>query len=232
MKISHPFLALTLWITSVAFGHAFAKESPIKEPDITTEDRSHWAFKPLSRPSLPSPIDREKAKNPIDLFVLLNLEKQGLTFAETADRQTLIRRLAFDLIGLPPTPEEAEFFINDPHPAAYENQVERFLASPKYGERWAQHWLDLARYAESDGFEHDIERTNAWRYRDWIIRAFNRDLPYSQFVRAQIAGDEIGDIGESDTEATGFLLAGPDMPDINLTEERRHIVLNEITSTV
>jgi hypothetical protein len=232
MKISHPFLLVTLWITSVALGHAFATEPPIKEPDITAEDRNHWAFKPLSRPSIPSPIDREKAKNPIDLFVLRNLETQGLTFAEPADRQTLIRRLAFDLIGLPPTPDESEFFINDPHPAAYENQVERFLASPKYGERWAQHWLDLARYAESDGFEHDIVRTNAWRYRDWVIRAFNRDLPYNQFIQAQIAGDEIGNIGESDTLATGFLLAGPDMPDINLTEERRHIVLNEITSTV
>jgi hypothetical protein len=232
MRISHPLLVIALWINSVALGPALSKEPPIKEPDITAKDRNHWAFKPLSLPSIPSPIDREKAKNSIDLFVLKNLETQGLTLAEQADRQTLIRRLAFDLIGLPPNPDEADFFINDPNPAAYENQVERFLASPKYGERWAQHWLDLARYAESDGFEHDIVRTNAWRYRDWVIGAFNRDLPYNQFVQAQIAGDEIGNIGASDALATGFLLAGPDMPDINLTEERRHIVLNEITTTV
>ena len=232
MKISIPFLVIALWVSTVAMSLTFAAEPLLEEPDITAEDRNHWAFKPLSRSLIPAPIDRKKAKNPIDLFVLKNLETKGLTLAEQADRRTLIRRVAFDLIGLPPTPSEVELFINDPHPAAYENQVERFLASPQYGERWAQHWLDLARYAESDGFEHDIVRTNAWRYRDWVIRAFNRDLPYNQFVQAQIAGDEIGNIGESDTLATGFLLAGPDMPDINLSEERRHIVLNEITSTV
>ena len=233
MRRCYHFLFLSaLMITSLALGASVDTQAQIKEPIITEADRDHWAFRPLSRPSLPSPEDRSQAKNPIDLFILKNLEERGLHLAVQADRRTLLRRLSFDLTGLPPTPADLERFIANPHPAAYEKQVERYLASPKYGERWAQHWLDLARFAESDGFEHDIVRTNAWRYRDWVVHAFNQDLPYNEFVQAQIAGDEIGTRKHKNDIATGFLLAGPDMPDINLSEERKHIVLNEITSTV
>ena len=149
-----------------------------------------------------------------------------------AGRAALIRRLTFDLTGLPPTPAEVDAFAEDASPDAYERVVDRLLASPAYGERYAQHWLDLARFAESDGFEHDLVRPNAWRYRDWVIDALNRDVPYDEFVRLQIAGDELYPGDPAAAVATGFVLCGPDMPDINLQDERRHLVLNEMTSTV
>ena len=123
-------------------------------------------------------------------------------------------------------------FLADDSPDAYDKLVDRLLASPAYGERWAQHWLDLARFAETDGFEHDLVRPNAWRYRDWVIDALNRDLPFDQFVRLQIAGDELLPDDRDAAIATGFLLCGPDMPDLNLQDERRHVVLNEMTATV
>jgi hypothetical protein len=140
--------------------------------------------------------------------------------------------VTFDLTGLPPRPDEVAAFLADDSPLAYERVVDRLLASPAYGHRWAQHWLDLARFAETDGFEHDKVRPEAWRYRDWVIEALNRDLPLDEFVQLQIAGDEIRPDDPQAAIATGFLLAGPDMPDINLLEERRHMVLNEITATV
>ena len=127
-------------------------------------------------------------KNPIDDFVLARLEKEGLTPSPEADRVTLLRRLSLDLIGLPPTPEEVDAFLADKSPNAYEKQVDRLLASPHYGERWGRHWLDAARYADSDGFEKDKPRS-VWFYRDWVINALNRDLPYDQFIIEQIAGD-------------------------------------------
>jgi hypothetical protein len=133
---------------------------------------------------------------------------------------------------LPPTPEEVDQFLTDKELGAYERVIDRLLASPAYGERWAQHWLDLARFAETDGFEHDHIRPQAWEYRDWVIQALNNDMPYGEFVRLQIAGDLIRPEDESAAVATGFALAGPDMPDINLVEERRHMVLNDITATV
>ncbi len=203
----------------------------IEEPPILETDRNHWAFKPLQQPATPQ-VPNETARNEIDLFILARLQEKGLQLNEPADKRTLIRRLSFDLIGLPPSEDEIQAFENDSNPSAYSELVERYLASPHYGERWAQHWLDLARFAESDGFEHDIVRPDAWRYRDWVIQAFNRDLPYDQFVHAQLAGDEMPSAQSHNALATGFLLAGPDMPDINLTAERRHNVLNEITSTV
>ncbi len=202
------------------------------EPPITTRDREHWSFRPLERPSLPPSVPAFSPNNEVDLFVHQSLRSRGLTPANPASKRTLIRRLSFDLTGLPPTEEEIQRFVSNKQPDAYNRLVDKLLASPAYGERWAQHWLDLARFAESDGFEHDLVRSDAWRYRDWVIQAFNRDLPYDEFVQFQIAGDELGRSEQDDAHATGFLLAGPDMPDINLTEERRHIVLNEITATV
>ncbi|MDA0284834.1 MAG: DUF1549 and DUF1553 domain-containing protein, partial [Planctomycetota bacterium] len=146
-----------------------------------------------------------------------------------ATRETLLRRLYFDLTGLPPTLAQIDDFFSDESLDAYERLVDRLLASPAYGERWAQHWLDLARFAETDGFEHDKIRPDAWMYRDWVINAFNDDMPFDEFVRHQLAGDESGSVNRV---ATGFLTCGPDMPDINLQEERRHSFMNEMTSTV
>jgi len=207
-----------------------------EEPAITTTDREHWAFTPLRRPAVPALSDRSQPRdifswprNPIDQFVLDRLTAERLTPMPDADRNTLIRRLSFDLTGLPPTLEELNAFTGDSRPDAYEHLVERLLASPAYGERWGQHWLDLARFAETDGFEHDRLRPESWKYRDWVISAFNADLPYDRFVLAQLAGDESPG---NNRVATGFLTCGPDMPDINLQAERRHSFLNEMTSTV
>ena len=133
----------------------------------------------------------------------------GFAHAPEADRVALIRRVTFDLTGLPPTPAEVDAFLADDRPDAYERLVDRLLASPRYGERWAQHWLDLAHYADSNGFEADAERPDAWRYRDWVVRALNADMPYDRFVALQIAGDEVapGDIDA--LIATGFGRCGP-----------------------
>jgi hypothetical protein len=204
----------------------------LREEPITDYDRKHWAFQPLVRPELPPVRDSAWVRTPVDRFVLARLEAAGLTPLPAADRATLLRRVTFDLTGLPPKPEELAAFLADNSGGAYERVVDRLLASAAYGEHWGQHWLDLARYADTDGFEHDNARPLAYKYRDWVIEALNRDLPYDEFVRRQIAGDELYPEDEQAAIATGFLLAGPDMPDLNLLEERRHNVLNEITSTV
>lgn len=198
------------------------------EPEITTEDREHWSFTPLVRPDVPS-IVSDWPRNSIDSFVLKKLNDEGLTPAPEAARAVLLRRLCFDLTGLPPTLKQIDEFLKDESPKAYGRLVDQLLESPAYGERWAQHWLDLARFAETDGFEHDKIRPDAWKYRDWVIKAFNDDLPYDEFVRLQLAGDETG---SKNQVPTGFLTCGPDMPDINLQEERRHSFMNEMTSTV
>lgn len=204
----------------------------LHEDPITEGERDHWAFRPLLRPVPPDVGDLAWPLNPIDRFLLARLDEEQLAPLPPADRATLLRRVSFDLIGFPPTPEEIEDFVANESPGAYERLVDRLLASPAYGERWAQHWLDLARFAETDGFEHDKLRPEAWRYRDWVIDALNRDLPLDQFIGLQIAGDELRPGDPQAAIATGFLLAGPDMPDLNLQEERRHNVLNEIAATV
>jgi len=191
--------------------------------------KKHWSWQPLKRPSVPN---APEYTNPIDAFIVVHLKTKGLKPAREADRRTLIRRLTFNLTGLPPTPKEINQFLQDTGPGAYDRLVNRLLASTAYGEHWAQHWLDLARFAETDGFEHDKVRPNAWRYRDWVIKAFNDDLPYNRFVQLQIAGDQLHPDDPQAAIATGFLLAGQDMPDINLLSERRHMVLNEMTATI
>src|SRR5438445_3286291 len=149
----------------------------------------HWAFKPALRPKIPKVNRAGWSRNPIDDFVLARLEIERLAPSPEADRITLIRRLSFDLTGLPPTPEEARQFVSDTNPNAYERVVDRLLGSPRYGERWAQHWLDTVHYGESHGYDKDKPRTNAWPYRDYVIRSFNSDQPYSHFVQEQLAGD-------------------------------------------
>lgn len=205
--------------------------SKLSEPDITEKDLSHWAFQPVLDFAPPNVKHASQVQNPIDNFVLARLEEKNLGLMPSADKRTLIRRVSFDLRGLPPTLEELNAFLADTSPTAYEDMIDRFLASSAYGERWAQHWLDAARFAESDGFEHDQVRTEAWRYRDWVINALNEDMPYDRFITEQIAGDELYSENKDSAIPTGFLVAGPDMPDINLMEERRHTVLNEMTST-
>ena len=204
----------------------------LREPEITAKEKRHWAFQPLVHPEPPDVGNADQVSNPIDRFILRRLESRGLGLMGEADRRTLIRRLSFDLTGLPPTVEEIDAFLRDESSNAYQRVVDRLLDSAAYGERWAQHWLDLARFAETDGFEHDKIRPDAWRYRDWVINALNEDLPYDQFVQMQLAGDELFPNRSDAAIATGFLLSGPDMPDINSQEERRNVVLNEITSTV
>ncbi|MHC4995747.1 MAG: DUF1549 and DUF1553 domain-containing protein, partial [Planctomycetota bacterium] len=183
-------------------------------------------------PQVTPPGQTRSKKNPIDRFIDAKLKEANLTPLSQASRPVLLRRLCFDLTGLGPTPEQAERFLNDDSPTAYADLVDRLLASPAYGERWAQHWLDLVRFAETDGYEHDKVRAEAWRYRDWVIQALNDDMPYDRFVRLQIAGDELQPGDESAAIATGFLLCGPDMPDINLMPERRQMALNEITQNL
>ncbi len=164
---------------------------------------NHWAFEPVRRPELPPVKNSAWVRNPIDRFVLARLEIEGLPPSAEADRYALVRRVYLDLIGLPPTPEEAERFVGDNHPQAYERLVDQLLASPHYGERWARKWLDLARYADTNGYEKDRERS-IWPYRDWVIRALNDDLPFDQFTIQQIAGDMLPAATLDQRIATGF----------------------------
>jgi len=166
--------------------------------------KKHWAFIAPKRPALPEVSDAKWARNEIDRFILARLDKEGLKPSPAADRITLLRRASLDLIGLPPTPEEVDAFVADKSPNAWQKQVDRLLASPHYGEKWARHWLDAARYADSDGYEKDKSR-NVWFYRDWVINAFNRDLPYDRFLTEQLAGDLLPNATQDEIVATGFL---------------------------
>ncbi|MBB6048815.1 DUF1553 domain-containing protein [Armatimonas rosea] len=168
-----------------------------------------WSLQPVALPAVPAVKTVGWVRNPIDAFVLAKLEAKGLRPAPEADKRTLIRRVTFDLTGLPPTPQEIDAFLADTSPTAYEKLVDRLLASPHYGERWARHWLDVARFGESHGYEYDHVRENAWRYRDYVVGALNRDKPYDQFVREQLAGDVLPGAGPEGVIATGFLVAGP-----------------------
>src|SRR5262249_19560137 len=152
---------------------------------------SHWASRPVRRPAVPAGKNAAWVRNAIDAFIAEQHEAHGLTPAPEAPRRVLIRRLALDLTGLPPTPEEIDASVNDPAADAYERLVDRLLASPHYGERWGRHWLDLARWSETEGYESNHPRPYAWRYRDYVVASFNADKPYDRFLREQIAGDEI-----------------------------------------
>jgi hypothetical protein len=180
---------------------------------------------------VPAVKNERWVRNPIDAFILAKLEDKNLPPAREADRVTLIRRLFLDLIGLPPTPEDVDAFVKDPAPDAYEKLVERLLASPSYGERWAIHWLDLVRYAETDGFKADDPRPGAWRYRDYVIKSLNDDKPYDRFVKEQVAGDEFYPDEVDACIATGFLRHYPDEYNAVNLEQRRQEILNDITDT-
>ena len=204
---------LTQWVRMGAPWPAEGKriQAPLarsKKRIISDADRAFWSFQPVKAQAVPPVADQAWCRNPIDHFILAKLQAEGLKPAPQADRATLIRRLMFDLHGLPPTPEEVDAFVRDPSSTAYEDLVDRLLASPRYGEQWARHWLDLVRYAESDGFKQDAYRPNAWPYRDYVIKSFNTDKPYDRFVTEQLAGDEIAPNDPEVIVATGYLRAG------------------------
>ena len=172
------------------------------------EGRKFWSFQPPRLTPPPSVQDKAWVRRPIDAFLLAELEKRNLTPAEAAPRQVLIRRATFDLIGLPPTPEEVDSFVNDKAPDAYPRLIERLLATPQYGERWARHWLDLARYCDI-GEPWSENKGQAYIYRDWVVQAFNDDVPYDQFVMKQLAADLLPDAKPKDRAALGFLGLSP-----------------------
>ena len=207
-----------------------ADKRTFEEAHLTESDFDHWSFRPILRPQLPDVQSAVWVKSPIDRFIAAQLELVGIPPCGAAAKNIWLRRVKLDLLGLPPTPEEVAEFEDDHRPDADVRVVDRWLSSPRFGERWAQHWLDLARFAETDGFEHDKVRENAWLYRDWVINALNSDMPYDEFIRLQIAGDYSPNA--ADRIATMFCLAGADMPDLNNQQLRRHDRLNEVTSTV
>jgi len=199
------------------------------ENDTERGELDHWSFKPVAAVEPPT-VTSNFVKNPIDAFVLQKLTEHSLTPSSEATKADLIRRICLDVLGLPPTPEEVQAFVADERPDAYEQLVERILASPHYGERWSRYWLDLVRFAETNGYETNRERPNAWPYRDYVIRSLNDDKPYNQFLREQLAGDAIGV-----PEATAYLVSGPydlvKSPDINLTLMQRQNELDDIIGT-
>ncbi len=210
---------LARWIDAGAVTARPEPESLADGDVFTQEERDHWAFQPIRRPSVPQVKRAELVASPIDAFLLARLETQGVSFGPPADRATLIRRLYYDLTGLPPSPEEVERFVADPAPDAYERLVDTLLSSPAYGERWARHWLDVAGYADSNGYnEKDTERKWTYKYRDYVIRAFNDDKPWDTFLVEQLAGDELltppySNLSDADADkliATGMLRMGPD----------------------
>ncbi len=204
-------------------------------PTAPTSDHAAWVFQKPIAPQIPTSKNAAWVKNPIDAFILAKLEEKRFSPAPAASPRALLRRVYFDLLGVPPTEAEAKAFLADPSPAAYEKLLDRLLADRRYGERWARHWLDLVRFAESDGFAIDGERPTAWRYRDYVIRAFNEDKPYDQFILEQLAGDELDRRGKANPNealiALGFLRMGPWERDTNFDAQLRLDWLNEMAGT-
>ena len=210
------------WIDAGATTARPEPENPNDLPRITPEERAFWAFRPIKSPETPDCDDmlgRSRLRTPIDAFILNRLGRQGRTFSENADKRILVRRAYFDLIGLPPTPEQVTAFVNDESGDAWSRLIDRLLNSPRYGERWGRHWLDVVGYADSEGFtEADTVRPFAYKYRDYVIEAFNTDMPFDKFIHEQLAGDELitspfGELTDEDQKklvATGFLRMAPD----------------------
>lgn len=200
------------------------------------KEREFWSFQPVKKPALPDVKQAAWVKNPIDQFVLHQLEQAGLTPAKPADKRTLIRRTTFDLTGLPPTPQEIDDFLNDDSPQAFENVVDRLLASPHYGEHWARHWLDVARYADSNGLDENVAYGTAWKYRDYVVNALNKDKPYDLFLKEQLAGDLLEpakDVAERNERltATGFLLLGPKvLAEVDKTKMEMDIIDEQVNT--
>jgi mono/diheme cytochrome c family protein len=215
------------WVNRLSSG-----DLPRREAAASSD---HWAYQPLAKPSLPAVKHAAWVRDPLDRFVLAKLEAAGLEPAQEADPATLCRRLYFDLVGLPPTPDEMQAFVKDHSAPAYAALVEKLLASPHYGERWGRHWLDLARYADSAGYHEDLDRPYAWKYRDYVIASFNDDKPYAQFVTEQLAGDELDPQDATAWTATGFCRCGPsnekNMGKGAVKEKYRLDLLDDVLST-
>ncbi|MSU49354.1 MAG: DUF1553 domain-containing protein [Opitutus sp.] len=211
-KLSDPEIAdLTAWVKLGApwpAGDTPTLVAAKREFTITDWDRAHWAFQPVKKPAVPAVKNHPYVANPIDAFVIARLAAKGLAPNPPADQRALVRRVFYDLTGLPPSPQEVEAFVADRLPRAWENLVDRLLASPHYGEKWGRHWLDLVRFAETNSYESDGAKPNAWRYRDYVIRAFNDDRPYDRFIREQLAGDEFADVTAENLIATGYYRLG------------------------
>ncbi|MDC0325212.1 PSD1 and planctomycete cytochrome C domain-containing protein [bacterium] len=231
------FEIITSWIDSGAeWPESSLIDSEFIELQITQEDREHWSFVPISKNIPPIPKDSSWQQTPVDAFIRQAHEKHQMTPSKPADARVLVRRLFMDLIGLPPTPKEVDDWVGKIHQsqAAVDLLVETLLNSPHYGERWARHWLDVARYADSNGMEIDADRPNAYRYRDFVIRALNDDLPFDTFVRWQLAGDEIAPGNPDAIAATGFIAAGVNtiLPDMQMVEEKLRNRANELDDMV
>ena len=220
--------ALGCTIGLIASSFSLFSSTP-EAPKFFAEGRQHWSFQKLTRPAVPA---RDAFGNAVDAFIVDALAKKGITPGHKADKRTLLRRAYLDLIGLPPTPEQMDRFLGDPSPQAFGHAIDELLASPHYGERWARHWLDLARYAESEGFKADETRPHAWRYRDYVIRSLNDDKPYDRFVQEQIAGDELWPENPEARVATAFNRHYPDESNARNLMQRRQEILNDITDTV
>jgi hypothetical protein len=204
-----------------------------KHSVVTAEDKKYWAFAPLKEAALPDVKNKKWVRTPIDRYILAACEAKGIEPNGIADKLKLIRRATFDLTGLPPTPQEIDAFVADSSENAYDKLVDRLLASPRFGERWARHWLDVARFAESHGYEQDYDRPYAYWYRDFVIKAFNDDLSYKTFVKWQLAGDEIAPKNEWALAATGFLGAGTHATQITASqaEKERYDELDDMANT-
>lgn len=229
--------ALTRWVAMGAPDPrtAPAATGPVAKPTVRA-DKDFWAFRPPADPPLPQVGHPGWVSTPVDRFILARLENEGIAPAPPADARTLIRRATFDLTGLPPTLEEVEAFVADRRPDAYERLIERLLASPRHGEKWGRHWLDVARYSDSNGLDENVAHGNAWRYRDYVVSAFNRDLPFDRFLREQLAGDLLGPDDAPDRDArviaTGFLALGPKvLAEVDESKMEMDIVDEQIDTT-
>ena len=200
-------VAGTLLIPATVF--SADEPTPDRETSISPEDRQHWSYQPVERPPIPTVKTMAWVRNPIDAFVLHRLEQRGWRPAAVAAPRALLRRMYLDLVGLPPTLEEQQLVHQNASPAAFDGLIDRLLARKGYGERWGRHWLDLVRFAETNGYERDAIKPHVWRYRDYIIRSFNEDKPYNQFILEQLAGDELEQAGTETLIATGFYRLGP-----------------------
>ena len=219
----------------VGFVGCFALSAPVLFPAeaphvFTPAQKNYWAFQPVKKSTVPAVKDQAWVKTPIDAFILAKLEENKLQPNPRADKLTLLRRVTVDMTGLPPTQEEIQAFLSDKSPNAWEKVVDRLLASPAYGERWGRHWLDVARYADSNGFKADETRPNVWRYRDYVIKAFNDDKPYDRFVKEQIAGDELYPGNTEALTAMGFNRHWIDETNAPDLFERRHQTLDDMTT--
>lgn len=232
MKLTKTYLAVLLSLGALVATAADDKQAAPAAASKAPVVANGWAYQPVAAPALPSVQQKKWVRTPIDAFILARLEAEGVKPSADADRAAYIRRATLDTWGLVPTPEEVKAFVNDKSPDAYEKLVDRLLASPHFGERQARRWLDLARYADSSGFQNDTTRPNNWRYRDYVIAAFNSDKPYNRFVQEQIAGDELWPDSQEAKIATGFLGGYPDNHNSRDLVQRKYQIATDITDQI